>query len=487
MGHITIESEYFQKSLRDYNSWEQAWPRELLQNSIDCGSNRIEFKIAYDPATDTTHAECTNNGPPMDRETITDKFLSLGGSSKDNKAGSVGGFGVAKTVICLAHQSYTIHTGQHKITGSGGNYEISQAPNNNGTTTKVQMAGNVADKLLEGLKTIARYSKWNGHLIVNGETVPMTQTKGAFRRELRFGKVYSNNKDTNVMVIRANGLMMYSRYISMNKLVIIELDKSSVDVLTSNRDGMRYPYYRELNDLIDEISVNKRSALKRREPKIIHYPGFKLAWVNKTTKETPTVNADSQQSPQTITKATHVFTQATGASTAAYHTTQSETQHKAQPRSMVEMDFYLLNETYLTIPSIYIPTSPKFSQYSSKLIKMWSNVMIKMHDLFGRTKPFSVGFIFGEDTKAAYNGDNGNVFYVAPADIVRQNYTDSKSLKKGWSFTNEGKKMMVAIAAHEFTHSLGHIAHDENFSSAYTDIMGKVLAHLKDFNQCFRV
>ena len=61
------------------------------QNSMDCGSNRIDVTIERDGAN--TQIAVSNDGQPMTQDILVNKFLTLGGSAKD---GGVGGFGKAK-------------------------------------------------------------------------------------------------------------------------------------------------------------------------------------------------------------------------------------------------------------------------------------------------------------------------------------------------------------------------------------------------------
>jgi hypothetical protein len=51
----------------------------------------------------------------MDRDVITDVFLCLGGSVKEE--GAVGGFGQAKIIILFAHQEYEIYSKNSYVNG----------------------------------------------------------------------------------------------------------------------------------------------------------------------------------------------------------------------------------------------------------------------------------------------------------------------------------------------------------------------------------
>ena len=122
---VKIGPSFFVKAKNDYSNWHWAWVRELCQNSIDApGCDNIIFTFSYDEQSDITYAVCENNGSPMTREILLDKFLSIGESGK-NFNGSVGGFGKAKELIAFCHNSYTIHTGSFFVSGSGADFSLS--------------------------------------------------------------------------------------------------------------------------------------------------------------------------------------------------------------------------------------------------------------------------------------------------------------------------------------------------------------------------
>lgn len=479
MGHVTIGPEFFNKSLKDYTNWQKAWGRELIQNSIDCGSKSIEFTVTTKDGK--TIAVCQNDGPPMDMDTIVNKFLCLGATTK-TEGQSVGGFGIAKTLICLAHDQYTIHTGDLQVQGSGGQYEIESVEYRNGTRTTVIMDGDQLFSLVEGLKDIAISSQWNGSLTINGEQVPMTQNKGSLRRELSFAKVYTNNSQKGKIAVRINGLTMFSRSVSLDKMVILELTATSQQVLSTSRDSIRYPYSQELNDFIDEINVDNRSALTRKDPEIFHYPGFKIQRSVFKPESTPRFSSQEMTATRTISAA-----KVSGEMIAANDHVDSRS-YETRSSHNLGHDFVIKNETNLTIPEYYIPNSQKFSDYGKKLAQYWANILIQLHNIKQSSNRFSIGFIFSSEAQAEYSmcSTYGRVYFISPAKIVEQSSTASKSFKKAWLFNNEGKKSLIAVAAHEYVHGMGYTWHNEDYAAVYTDLMGEVLAKVSSFNWCFK-
>jgi hypothetical protein len=152
------------------------------------------------------------------------------------------------------------------------------------------------------------------------------------------------------------------------------------------------------------------------------------------------------------------------------------------------VEFIIKNESGMDIPDYYRPTSPDFSEYSQRLVRIWGRLMLQMHRLFDREDIFSIGFIFDSETQAEHEKSEnfGRVYYLSPAEIVEQSNSRSKSFRKRWKLDNDGKKMLLSIAAHEFVHGLGYSYHSDSFASRYTEVMGKVMANMTDFTWCYR-
>ena len=114
--------------------------------------------------------------------------------------------------------------------------------------------------------------------------------------------------------------------------------------------------------------------------------------------------------------------------------------------------------------------------------------MLALHDLFGKKVEFSVGFIFDEDRAAEVESGvgYGNVYYINPITIIKQDSSNSRSMAKRWKFTPAGRWSILAKAVHEYVHgAMGLSGHDELYSSTLTELMGVVLKERQRFNKCF--
>jgi hypothetical protein len=164
MASFKIGREFFAKAKADYADWRWAWVREILQNSMDCSSTRIDVVIQR--KGQNTEVLVSNNGHPMTEHILVNKFLTLGGSAKD---GGVGGFGVAKQLIVACHLHWSIRTGALLAEGDGGDYQLTLGLDHlRGTTTTVLMEGDEVDRLVAMFERFAALAQWKGTLTVNG-------------------------------------------------------------------------------------------------------------------------------------------------------------------------------------------------------------------------------------------------------------------------------------------------------------------------------
>ena len=115
---VRISPEFFRKIKLDYADWRWALVREFLQNCFDApGCRSVELSVVTDGAT--TALTVVNDGRSMDRDTLVNKLLTLGGSGKNFQGENTGGFGVAKSLLYYCHAGYVISTGDMLVRGCG--------------------------------------------------------------------------------------------------------------------------------------------------------------------------------------------------------------------------------------------------------------------------------------------------------------------------------------------------------------------------------
>lgn len=529
MANVKIGPHFFKNEFKDYADWHWGYIREAAQNGLDApNTTKLEFTVRFENGD--TVITFTNDGAPMDEATIIDKLLALGESGKNfvgDGAGTVGGFGKAKILLYMAHKSYIIRTGEFEVRGCGGEYEITKGlPYFHGTSSTVVMAGDQQAKLEKAFKQWVEYGQWSGILIWNDQHHRADLRKGSPRRDLGFGMVYTNRTHRYRLVVRMHGMPMFVEYTGLDRCVVVELAGVSSDVMTSNRDGLVNPYARELTSFVTELSVDKRSALKRnRGPRYTRYRGTKL--VNTSRLNVAAVVA-IEPSIGTTTRVDFPFTsggpapgqfgsapvQTNGGSApiagvsvgegeevqepvyhenvdagpgihAAAYTTSFSAPVPRRQVATLGTEFVLKSDVDLKTPAYFDPGSGEFSTYSMKLTRMWGRIMVELHRIFDVEAEFSIGFIMSEDCVAEYeDGEYGKVYYLNPAKVVEQTGSASKSFCKRWKLTDHDELIMTGL--HEFIHGLGRSYHDEQYAVKLTDMAAKVLKHKKRFGWCFK-
>lgn len=473
---VRIGPEFFSKTFNDYADQWMATIREFVQNCVDARSSRIEIDIEEDE--DHTILTVTNDGQPMSREILTEKLLTLGGTGK-NFEDAVGGFGRAKELLYYCHRSYTIHSGTFRVEGSGAGYDLrDNAPFRHGTSSRIVIDGTFKDELLEAAKLFVAYAQWKGEFLINGERHDADLRKGSPRRDLGFGKVYTNRVFPRRLIVRIGGIPMFWGPINLDRCVVVELDGSSGERLTSNRDGLRSPFNWQLTDFVTELSVDKRSALRARQPSYRHYEGAKIQHFTtaRIAALVSRLNTATKDRPVTIsTQGIEVVKRS--------HNDGRKPFGTPAPVVNIASEFVIKNVTGMEIPSYFLPEQPEFSVYSQKLIRIWGMLLLELHQLLDHSASFAIGFLFDEDSEAEYEvGRFGSVYYINPAVVTRQQ-SGSRSLRKRFKLTERHR--LLSIAVHEIVHGLGYSHHNEEYAGRLTDVMALVMANLRRFNKCF--
>ncbi len=473
MASFRIGREFFAKAKADYADWRWSWVREICQNSMDCGSNQIDVTIQRNGGN--TQISVSNDGHPMTQDILVNKFLTLGGSAKDS---GVGGFGKAKEVLVACHLRWSIRTGTILAEGEGGEYELTTdlAPLH-GTTTTVLMEGDEVGRLVGMFERFAALAQWKGTLTVNGQTLVTDLRKGSPRREYEWGRVYTNQQHSNLLVVRIGGQPMFTRNIKFKGCVLVELTGTSAQRLVASRDRLQYRYNDELDDLLNELAVDTRSALKQQRAEYKRYQGDKVKAEGKQPKAEP------------------------GLDVAALVQTLSQPEPSSQPQGALRSVAVSRENCPVTIgpefiskqcagmetPAYYLP-GDRFSAYAKGLVKAWALTLKRLYKLHNLEGSFSVGFVFDEDCKAeCESGEYGLVYYLSPAEIVKNQKYNSRSFKARFSSAWTGRFEIMSLAAHEFVHgAFGIGQHSEDYAAKLTEVFAVMIANVKDFSPYYR-
>lgn len=281
---VSIGQEFFAKEARNYSDMHTAFWRELFQNSIDAGASRIYVNVSEEE--NGVHVSFDDNGSGMDRDTLENVFFSLGNTTKI-AGDTIGGYGKARIILCFAQKSYTIHTGNMLVKGSGGEYEIESAEYKRGCKFDIFMESTLfycgldAKIVLSKLRYYLSMCQLNTKVYINGELYHYYKVKRNLVRELSCGTVYCKKSESSGdAYIRVNGVLMFTQYIGGNHgTIIIELNTSkSREILTSNRDSLTRGYRDEFEKFIAEITVDTKTALRNDIIDRTTYEGAVRVW-----------------------------------------------------------------------------------------------------------------------------------------------------------------------------------------------------------------
>lgn len=305
MNHGTLEipKAFFVSERRVYANWPEAFWRELLSNSLDAGASRIRIHARPD-ADGGAAITVADNGSGMDLTTAESVYLKLGGSAKQH--GSIGGFGRARILTCFSAEQYQLRSADYRIDGSGASYTITTGLKPiKGLAVRADLSRTDIEYLFHDLRTvlahsalpfpielsladghrrfqeafddlapdeagIARFRAWarNGKkletLTHDGEIV--AEISSSFGKTARHGKA----------IIRVNGLAMHSFGTRLRQgMLVFDLPpEKSRDIMTANRDSLRWEYEDVIRQYVAHVEANSRASMGMQATTMIFGDAF---------------------------------------------------------------------------------------------------------------------------------------------------------------------------------------------------------------------
>lgn len=501
---IGVPGAYFRKmATMDYSDWRRALAREFLQNSADAGATQAEFTLDKTNRTLTV----TDDGCGMTQEVILDKLLVLGGTHKPEISGQpVGGFGKAKELLFFSWDRYEIRTNDILVRGQGAHFELLDVqPPVKGTTAQVWFASDedlvwLEYQMKDQLKTNQPESC---KVVFNGEVLDPLR-RGRLVREIDyetgdetrpFAKIHLNkSKQDSVVHIRLRGITMFQKQLWTTRQgqIIIELQGESVDLLTSNRDGMQSDAQRKLDSIIHELLVDCNSSLREKPLKVERYKGEGLVAVHSAVRvQVEQLRKATEQTERYVTQATDAkeLTDIIQGNNRLKHYLQGQEERittiaaqegllkaKEEVQTILRAlnykpDFIVKRRDKL--PKALDPQS--WAPVNLKLATMWENTVKQVLINAGKDLKFAVGWTTDDDTTPAelYTMTDGNkAFLLNP-------YSPHLKTRNFQFLTGE----LVDLAIHEVTH-LEHPNHNEAFVAACQNLHRR--CRLTDFGGIIR-
>ena len=484
-GTVTISHEHFKKSKLEYSNWMQAIFREAIQNSVDAGANILNIDYFKDE-DNNLNLTFKDNGSGMSLDILLNVLLTMGGSKKDNDD-AIGGFGYAKSILFFAHNEYTIKTNDIILKGHGGNYTYTE--NNNivsGTEFNIVIENDYyhaqIERVEEYLREIIEFSYLpNITFIINNSKNPYKYNKYKFDLKSDLGDIqfsdngYSNYSD---LWIRINGLAMFKHSVYNQEkqssfVGILNLNKTPLEALTANRDGLQYRYSSQLNSIFSRLSeerekltyngmfnfvINEKYIEDESDNSLqeesMHYSPERFVDEFKKLKETVNNENNKQNSEEFIdTQLKRVFEDLSKEEdkfNLFFNRSIKKINQDYYPENFVistEQNKYIELSTYRTFFSELVKKrNIKISIYWNTIINEILNVsyfndIIESKDGVNYIKDYKVytGFIFGNDTLLGANSFDKDTGYTISINPI--------SSEIGVDF-----ETIWDIAIHELTH-----------------------------------
>jgi len=491
-GQITIGRDFFINALKDYSDWEIKWWREVVQNAVDAGATTIKIGTE-DAGDDQLLVYCEDNGRGMDEDTLVNKFLVLGGTTKVD-GDTAGGFGKAKELILLPWRGWKISSRDIVVEGVGISYTVDRAKHRTGTRVEVLMP---EDKTTRSYHAKAFLAKCNlpgikftvdwARVEANLQGRDLTQSV-QHKADIYFTPTEDKQ---SYLYVRTKGLFMFERYVGeIPGYLFAELTAPSIEILAANRDGFRD---REVGYAIDNlartIAKDNLSALKNRQGMIRQkFEGAgkfraRQRAANMLEKIGPTpsmvqVREILEREMDTYAREREYERDSVVASLPPAPVVEALLSQKIEgpvhlenaiKQLAWEPDFFIINEVEgFRVPSKFFPAT--MTPTVLKLAKVWVELCRFVLIQLGSDTKYGVGFIFSRDTAAAAVEEDDAEHW-----IMLNPFKDMGSRTKIWSPLNSGDlKWLYAAAIHEATHVADGISyHDESFASALTFNMAK--------------
>lgn len=518
-GSVVVDRQFFVKERNNYSNWGLAFWRELFQNSCDANASHIDIQLLKD-ADGMDRIIFTDNGSGMSRDVLMNVFFRLGATTK-NTGFSTGGFGKARILICWSHPEYIIRSADFICKGDGAEYEIEDAENIRGCKFEIKVDCNDRFsrkiELKESLKQYLSSSHLSCRLTSNDADINNWKNwlyRRRLTRDLGFGKVYVNKSAiSNQVYVRVDGALMFTRYSSVGFQIILEVTKeSSRNVLLSNRDSLHTEFESQFDRFLQEIAVDKQSALKdptRRETHV--FSDSKMTTKRRKATKDETINPyGSTVKAEEVTFDAAAALAAEGnrkALAASALNTDSMFANNIEERfcnntiiddpmiaSMV-VDVETENPNLKKVVSRYRPDNWKMDSRNGKTFRIGGNCM-KLIKLWGITCDMIFQDYLDIVDRDSINWKPGFVFADKPdgsvtegchkvmdgAHVIMLNPCDFNGNLRWRLRSDADRSYIITVAAHEIAHCT-YGPHDEAYANLFTTLVARAMGRKKEINK----
>jgi hypothetical protein len=512
-GQVQVPHHYFfDMAQKDYSNWKSAFVREFLQNSLDAGATNIDISID----TENNSITFEDNGHGMDKDTIVNKLLCLGGSGKRTNA--VGAFGKAKEILYFSWDSYIINTKKYKIKGQGNNYSIEETHSTQGTRSTIFIGDpDLLVSLSWSIPSVVSLFEVDASINLDGNQLVGNLKREDCLFEGDWFKLYKANSDIGIgkVYIRINGMWMFDTFIfdDTDNDYILEIDNNSLEILTSNRDGFVDSYEMKFRGIVSAIDkgITKMKAMADKntiEAVVgdgpIYVKNKELEQFYSQLSNEPEVSDITQEESNcSFSDNSKIVLAESFKQTFTDFSKQNQLEEiKNQLSSFASSIHFKTRESKKKIDNIthsYLLDIPyRTSQINSFLshskariiLNMWAQVLKQIiidNEIESQIPDFIPGFTFEEETKASFlnKTDDGyeRVFFINPFAIGKEIDVHKKILTNRAVLVEELKFR----ACHEITHALGYNYHNDNFVTANASVFTKTIKSMKKYKEISKI
>ena len=467
-GKISLSPRFFENELKAYSDWREAFWRELVQNSVDAGCRNIN--IGFAGSSDEPEVIFSDDGPGMSQQTLRDVYFQLGASTKGSE--DIGGFGRARMLTCFAHDRYWVKSRDYIATGRGASFQIAANPDSftHGCEIGVRLLNSGGDIAMKSrLVSFLSTCQLDCRVLVEGEEFTTWAYRYRKAGELSFAAIHVNRSQSPQILVRVNGVAMFTRWTSAKARIILEIPPDVArHVLTSNRDGLRHRCQEEFDRYLEKLSADCSSAVKERFAPLKTFFGQ----ATRTIRRKSAAPEPCAPMPEPLL-------------------VPNLTMLAPLPRLGPPTDVFF-NPPDSSLPEFVLYTdcqsrklraaAKRFTPQAiagtrrERLLSGWTCACeIALGALLeitgGGSIDFAPGFVFSDDAKAVcISGDGIHSLLLRPVD---ENGRSAYSVS-----APSTAHQLLAAAAHEAAHVV-HSCHNEDFAATLTELFGKVSAHAK--------
>lgn len=476
------EQHFLNEAKSEYWDYQSRLVAEVIQNSYDAGASEIHLNFEDD------YMEFIDNGKGMDYHTMREGMLTLGGSIKDK--GNTGGFGAAKKILLFSHKSYEIHSLNNHIQGNQLDYDIIEGEDILGTSIKIKPFEGFAyrkDGMIYKAKEFLRKCDLNSDVYINNNKFDNYLSLPEVRETELITTYSQDERGKNEILVRANGLFMFSRYLtSLNMKVVCEVKKPSKESFSQSRDSLKGVFQKEFDALVDELNVDKMSfktkGIRKRifrgaksfltflrsitTPKDQILSAYEKKEMKTLIEQVSNKTAERNESEESLS-AELVFEEVKKNNIVPEEKFEKiKSLYNKEEKLNIDYDFLvdLKNSDHDETPEEYHPKSISFE--NEQIALLWRECIKEISKICNFKFDFSIGFTLSKFNEAMVTKEGSGFFFLINPEILKGKYDslDERYLKT------------LLVACHECVHvGYGKKLHDEEFSSLFEDTTTKVL------------